>query len=104
MPAKRTKSQRRPRKPAASGRGDSSGGPATPPIIRDILARTRSAGFQRYLRDLLVGWGEINTTPNADVTRMEAAENGCFRILEWELSALAFPGPPLERRPVNPAI
>jgi acetylornithine deacetylase/succinyl-diaminopimelate desuccinylase-like protein len=104
MPAKRTKSQRRPRKPAASGRGDSSGGPATPPIIRDILARTRSAGFQRYLRDLLVELCEIDTTPNADVTRMQAAENGCFHILERELSGLSFPGARLERRPVNPAI
>src|ERR1039458_6319821 len=104
MPAKRTKSQRRPRKPAASGRGDSSGGPATPPIIRDILARTRSAGFQRYLRDLLVELCEIDTTPNADVTRMQAAENGCFHILERELSGLSFPGARLERRPVNRAI
>ena len=104
MPAKRTKSQRRPRKPAASGRGDSSGGPATPPIIRDILARTRSAGFQRYLRDLLVELCEIDTTPNADVTRMQAAEDGCFRILERELSGVAFAGARLERRPVNPAI
>src|ERR1039457_5426585 len=104
MPAKRTKSQRRPRKAAASDRRDSSGGPATPPIIRDILARTRSAGFQRYLRDLMVELCEIDTTPNADVTRMQAAENGCFRILERELSALSFPGARLERRPVNPAI
>src|ERR1019366_4669542 len=104
MPAKRTKSQRRPRKPAASGWGDSSGGPATPPIIRDILARTRSAGFQRYLRDLLVELGRIDTTPNADVKRMQAAEDGCFRILERELSGLAFSWARLERRPVNPAI
>jgi acetylornithine deacetylase/succinyl-diaminopimelate desuccinylase-like protein len=35
---------------------------------------------------------------------MQAAEDGCFRILERELSSLAFSGARLERRPVNPAI
>jgi acetylornithine deacetylase/succinyl-diaminopimelate desuccinylase-like protein len=75
-----------------------------PPIVRDILARTRTAGFQRYLRDLLVELCQIDTTPNAKVKRMQAAEDGCFRILERELRGLNFPGARLERRPVNPAI
>jgi len=35
---------------------------------------------------------------------MRAAEDGCFRILERELSALRFPGAQLERRPIDPAI
>jgi acetylornithine deacetylase/succinyl-diaminopimelate desuccinylase-like protein len=60
--------------------------------------------FQRYLRDLLVGLCAIDTTPNPDVKRMQAAENGCFRILERELGSLGFNGARLERRPVNPAI
>jgi acetylornithine deacetylase/succinyl-diaminopimelate desuccinylase-like protein len=75
-----------------------------PPIVRDILARTRTAGFQRYLRDLLVELCQIDTTPNAKVTRMQAAEDSCFRILERELRGLNFRGARLERRPVNPAI
>jgi acetylornithine deacetylase/succinyl-diaminopimelate desuccinylase-like protein len=104
MPAKRTKPPRRARKPAASGRKASSFGAATPPILRDIFARTRTPGFQHYLRDLLVELCKIDTTPNADVSLMQAAEDGCFRILERELSGLGFPGARLERRPVNPAI
>ena len=35
---------------------------------------------------------------------MQAAEDGCFRILERELGSLGFSGARLERRPVNPAI
>jgi acetylornithine deacetylase/succinyl-diaminopimelate desuccinylase-like protein len=72
--------------------------------LRDIFARTRAPGFQRYLRDLLVGLCAIDTTPNPDVRRMQAAEDGCFRILEQELGGLGFSGARLERRPVNPAI
>jgi acetylornithine deacetylase/succinyl-diaminopimelate desuccinylase-like protein len=72
--------------------------------LRDIFARTRAPGFQRYLRDLLVGLCAIDTTPNPDVRRMQAAEDGCFRILERELGGLGFSGARLERRPVNPAI
>ena len=104
MPARMNKSQRRPRKPAASGRRKPSAGSTAPPIVRDIFARTRTASFQRYLRDLLVELCKINTTPNADVSRMQAAEDGCFRILERELSGLSFSGARLERWPVNPAI
>jgi acetylornithine deacetylase/succinyl-diaminopimelate desuccinylase-like protein len=104
MPVRRTTTQRRPRKPAASGRRDSSAGALPAPTIREIFARTRSASFQRYLRDLLVELCKIDTTPNTDVTRMQAAEDACFRILERELSGLSFSGTRLERRPVNPAI
>jgi acetylornithine deacetylase/succinyl-diaminopimelate desuccinylase-like protein len=35
---------------------------------------------------------------------MQAAEDGCFRILERELASLSFAGARLERRPMNPAI
>src|ERR1017187_5779262 len=104
MPARMNKSQRRPRKPAASGRRKPSAGSTAPPIVHDIFARTRNASFQRYLRDLLAELCKINTTPNRDVSRMQAAEDGCFRILERELSGLSFSGARLERRPVNPAI
>jgi acetylornithine deacetylase/succinyl-diaminopimelate desuccinylase-like protein len=72
--------------------------------VRDIFARARTPGFQRYLRDLLVGLCAIDTTPNSDVRRMQAAEDGCFRIFERELGGLSFTGARLERRPVNPAI
>jgi acetylornithine deacetylase/succinyl-diaminopimelate desuccinylase-like protein len=74
------------------------------PILRQIFARTRAPGFQRYLRDLLVELCAIDTTPKPDVTQMQAAEGACFRILERELGSLSFSGARLERRPVNPAI
>jgi acetylornithine deacetylase/succinyl-diaminopimelate desuccinylase-like protein len=70
----------------------------------EILARTRTPGFQRYLRNLLVELCAIDTTPNPDVTRMQAAEDGCFRILEREMGSLGFSGARLERRPIDPAI
>ena len=104
MPARRTKILRLSRKPAVARLGKSPAGAVQPPIIRNILARTRTAGFQRYLRDLLVELCRIDTTPNGDVKRMQAAEDGCFRILERELRSLAFSGARLERRPINPAI
>jgi acetylornithine deacetylase/succinyl-diaminopimelate desuccinylase-like protein len=103
MAARRTKAKRRPRKSPPAARKKPSAA-ALPPIVRDIFARTRTPGFQRYLRDLLVGLCAIDTTPNPEVSRMQAAEDGCFRILERELGSLGFPGARLERRPVNPAI
>jgi acetylornithine deacetylase/succinyl-diaminopimelate desuccinylase-like protein len=72
--------------------------------VREIFARTRSAVFQRYLRDLLAELCRIDTTPSPNVKRMRAAEDGCFRILERELGVLGFSGARLERRPINPAI
>ena len=77
---------------------------APPPIVREIFARTRMPGFQRYLRELLVELCAIETTPNSDAKRMQTAEDGCFRILERELGSLRFSGARHERRPVNPAI
>ena len=103
MPARRAETQRRPRKLAAQGRKTRTV-VAPPPIVREIFARTRTPGFQRYLRDLLVELCAIETTPNPDVKRMQAAEDGCFRILERELGSLSFSGARHERRPVNPAI
>ena len=103
MPVRRSETQHRRPKPATADRKKLSAA-APPPIVRKIFARTRTAGFQRYLRDLLVQLCEIDTTPNPDVQRMQAAEDGCFRILERELGSLGFSSARLERRPVNPAI
>ena len=103
MPAKQTKSHPRPHRPAASARKPRAGATLNR-IARAIFARTRTAAFQRYLRDLLVELCRVDTTPNSDIARMRAAEDGCFRIFERELGALALPGARLERRPVNPAI
>src|ERR1019366_1586103 len=104
MPANRTETQRRPRKTTPSGRKTSAAGAPIPSILREIFARTRTASFQRYLRNLLVELCRIDTTPNPDVKRMQAAEDSCFRILERELRSLCFSGARLERRPINPAI
>jgi len=98
------KTQRRPRPSPVAGRSSPSARAVPAPVVREILARTRSAGFRAYLRDLLVELCKIDTTPNADVGRMRAAEDRCFRILERELGGLPFSGARLERRPVNPAI
>src|ERR1039458_5135858 len=103
MPAKRTKAQCRPRKSPPAARKKPSAA-ALPPIVRDIFARTRTPGFRRYLRDLLVGLCAIYTTPKPNVRQMQTAEDSCFRILERELGSLRFTGARLERRPVNPAI
>lgn len=78
--------------------------PVSSPIVRDILAQTRSEGFRNYLTRLLVELCRIDTTPNPDVAKMRAAEESCFRILERELGPLKHPGARLERRPINPAI
>jgi acetylornithine deacetylase/succinyl-diaminopimelate desuccinylase-like protein len=72
--------------------------------VREIFARTRTPEFEQYVRELLVGLCRLDTTPSPDVKRMQAAEDGCFRILERELGGLGFPGARLERRPINPAI
>jgi acetylornithine deacetylase/succinyl-diaminopimelate desuccinylase-like protein len=96
MPAKKTKSRRQPKKAAAA--------PARNPLLKEILARTRTPEFERYLRDLIVEICRFNTTPNADVSVMRAAEDGCFRILERELAGIRFDGARVERRAINPAI
>ena len=103
MSARPTERQRRPLKHTAAGRKKCTV-TAAAPILREIFARTRTPGFQRYLRDLLVELCAIETTPNPDVKRMQAAEDRCFRLLERELGSLRFSGACLERRPVNPAI
>jgi acetylornithine deacetylase/succinyl-diaminopimelate desuccinylase-like protein len=104
MPAERTETRRRPR-PSAASRGPSlRAGTEQSRIVREILARTRSASFGRYVKELLLELCRIDTTPNPNVKHMQAAEGECFRILERELGALSFAGGRLERRPVNPAI
>lgn len=104
MPARKTRTGRRRRKPARSGHAHSSAGAASAAIVSEIFARTRSVDFQRYVKNLLVELCEIDTTPNLDVKQMQAAEDCCFGILERELGRLSFPGARLERRPINPAI
>lgn len=96
MPAKKTKLRKQPKKAAAA--------PAKNPLLKEILARTRTPEFERYLRDLIVEICRFDTTPNADVSVMRAAEDGCFRILERELGSIRFDGARIERRAINPAI
>jgi acetylornithine deacetylase/succinyl-diaminopimelate desuccinylase-like protein len=96
MAAKKTKSRKQPKKAAAA--------PAKHPLLKEIFARTRTPEFERYLRDLIVEICRFNTTPNADVLVMRAAEGGCFRILERELGGIHFDGARMERRAINPAI
>jgi acetylornithine deacetylase/succinyl-diaminopimelate desuccinylase-like protein len=74
------------------------------PALDVIRARTRTPAFERYLGNLLVELCRVDTTPNSDVSKMRAAEDACFRILERELRMLAFERARLERRPINPAI
>ena len=104
MPVKRTETRRRQRQPPGSHRRPSPTGTAQSRIVREILARTRSASFERHIKDLLIELCRIDTTPKPKVRQMQAAEGECFRILERELSALSFSGARLERRPVSPAI
>ena len=104
MPAKRNENRRHLRQPPVSHRRCRPTGKALPRIVREILARTRSASFERYVKDLLVELCRIDTTPKPKVRQMQAAEGECFRILERELSALSFSGARFERRPVSPAI
>jgi acetylornithine deacetylase/succinyl-diaminopimelate desuccinylase-like protein len=73
-------------------------------FARRVFVHTRTARFNSYLRDLLVELCRIDTTPKADVERMRAAEERCFRVLERQLGALDYPGARVERRPINPAI
>jgi acetylornithine deacetylase/succinyl-diaminopimelate desuccinylase-like protein len=104
MTARRTRSHRRSRKSAASRRPKPAAGAIPPPLLSEILARTRTPSFERYVKHLLVELCRIDTTPKPDVRQMRAAEDSCFQILERELSGLSFSGARLERRPVNPAI
>jgi len=97
MPVKKSKSRKQPTKPSALSAVKN-------PILKEIFARTRTAAFERYLRDLIVEICKFNTTPNPDVSVMREAEDGCFRILERELSGINFAGARIERRAVNPAI
>jgi acetylornithine deacetylase/succinyl-diaminopimelate desuccinylase-like protein len=78
--------------------------PAASLLVKQILAITRTAQFERHLRDLLVELCAVNTTPNPDVSVMRKAENHCFAILERELRKLDLANARTERRPVNPAI
>jgi acetylornithine deacetylase/succinyl-diaminopimelate desuccinylase-like protein len=74
------------------------------PVVREIFALTRAAGFRSFVRKLLVELCEIDTTPKPDVAQMRNAEDRCFRILERELASMQHAGARAERRPINPAI
>ena len=101
---RKTRSERGPRELAVQRQKTALASPIPTRLVRDILARTRTPAFQRYVKDLLVELCRIDTTPKPDARQMQAAEDRCFQILERELSALSFSGARLERRPVNPAI
>lgn len=73
-------------------------------LLQNIFARTRRKEFQEYVENLLFELCRFDTTPNPDIEKMRAAEDGCFRILERELRSLSFPGLLLERRAINPSI
>ncbi|MBI5821304.1 MAG: M20/M25/M40 family metallo-hydrolase [Verrucomicrobia bacterium] len=96
MPAMKKKSHKQPKKAAVPADKTS--------ILKEIFARTRTPEFERYLKNLIVEICKFNTTPNPNVSVMREAEDGCFRILERELSGISFAGARMERRPINPAI
>jgi acetylornithine deacetylase/succinyl-diaminopimelate desuccinylase-like protein len=73
-------------------------------LTRNLLAFTRSIGFSKYLKALLLELCRVDTTARPDVAQMRTAEDSCFRILERELADLNFSGARSERRPINPAI
>ncbi len=104
MPAKRPVAGGQQRRPTTPTPRRPSGGTGKDRVVREIFARTRSAGFERYIKDLLVELCQVDTTPSPDVKKMQVAEGKCWRILERELGGLPFGGVRLERRPVNPAI
>ncbi len=72
-------------------------------ILRYVRARTRTAEFRNYLRDLLLELCRIDTTPKADVQKMREAEEACFRVIERELRSIGKAGS-LQRYPIHPAI
>ncbi|MBI5395333.1 MAG: M20/M25/M40 family metallo-hydrolase, partial [Verrucomicrobia bacterium] len=78
--------------------------PDTKAVLAAIRRRAKSPDFQKRMRDLLVELCRIDTTPNADVAVMRAAEDKTFGILERELGKMDFTGARAERRPINPAI
>jgi acetylornithine deacetylase/succinyl-diaminopimelate desuccinylase-like protein len=73
-------------------------------VVSDVFALTRTRGFRKYLQNLVVELCRFDTTPKPDVARMRSAEDGCFRVLERELSAMSFDSAQLKRWPINPAI
>jgi len=77
---------------------------AGPGILKEIFARTRSPEFRAYLQRLLVELCQVDTTPQAEMAKLGAAEAACFKILERELAGLGFDGLRMERRPIDPAI
>ncbi|HWW00178.1 MAG TPA: M20/M25/M40 family metallo-hydrolase [Candidatus Acidoferrum sp.] len=86
------------RRPATQAR------PARSPLIRTLLAHTRSSAFSKYVETLLLELCRSDTTARADVAQMRTAEDACFQALGRELATLSFPATRLERRPINPAI
>jgi acetylornithine deacetylase/succinyl-diaminopimelate desuccinylase-like protein len=73
-------------------------------VAREIFHHTRSAGFRKFLSNLLTDLCKVDTTPNPDIGKMREAEDSCFCILERALGAVEHRGARLERRAINPAI
>ena len=73
-------------------------------MVAEIRRRAKSPAFQKRITDLLVELCRIDTTPNADVSVMRAAEDASFKIIERELAQLKFARAHAERRPIRPAI
>ena len=75
-----------------------------PDLLKAVLERTRTPEFTSYVKNLLVELCRIDSTPNADVSRMRDAEDRCFKIIERALASTSLPGLELVRHPVNPEI
>ncbi len=73
-------------------------------MIQEVLAKTRTGAFRRYLADLLFELCRIDTTPNSDLEVMRRAESACFDVLDRQLASLSFPGAYTERRLIDPEI
>lgn len=73
-------------------------------LVNEIVRKGRSGELRQFVSDLLLEICAIDTTPDAHVAVMRAAENKVFVALERELARNPFAGARCERRPVNPAI
>lgn len=72
-------------------------------LLKEIRAQTRSAGFKRFVQNLLLDLCRIDTTPRPEVALMQEAEAQCFSRLERELQSLGTEVQ-IRRIPVNPQI
>lgn len=73
-------------------------------LVQEIVRKGRSGELRQFITDLLLEICAVDTTPDADVSVMRAAEEKVFAALERELARNTFAGARCERRPINPAI